>query len=265
MTGAEPAPSRNTRFRVGVNYWPARTAMAWWSSFDPDEVAADFARIAASRSRLGPALPDLGGVPAVPGHGRPADARAARQPLPTSPAGPGLAVMPTLFTGHMSGVNLDPAVGPGRIGAERSLSRSFRRHGHESRTAQLVRRRGGRRGAGVARRRGRRRARRPRRALGLGPRQRELELRRSRRIGPPPKRWLDQITAAIRRADPAALITTGLHMEDLEEDRKLGPCGSRAVVRSPLDARLPDLRRLGRERHRRAAAAVPRRRHPLAR
>ena len=37
------------------------------------------------------------------------------------------------------------------------------------------------------------------------------------------KRWLDQISSAIRRADPAALVTTGLHMEDLEEDRKLGP------------------------------------------
>ena len=39
---------RRERFRVGVNYWPARTAMAWWSSFDEDEVAADFARIAAA-------------------------------------------------------------------------------------------------------------------------------------------------------------------------------------------------------------------------
>ena len=47
-TGADPAPSGNPRFRVGVNYWPARTAMAWWSSFDQDEVAADFARIAAT-------------------------------------------------------------------------------------------------------------------------------------------------------------------------------------------------------------------------
>src|SRR4029077_15525533 len=39
--------SRQERFRVGVNYWPASTAMGWWSSFDPAEIAADFARIAA--------------------------------------------------------------------------------------------------------------------------------------------------------------------------------------------------------------------------
>ena len=31
----------------GINYWPSRTAMRWWSAFDPAEVEADFARIAA--------------------------------------------------------------------------------------------------------------------------------------------------------------------------------------------------------------------------
>jgi endo-1,4-beta-mannosidase len=35
--------------------------------------------------------------------------------------------------------------------------------------------------------------------------------------------WLERITAAIRTADPAVLVTIGLHMEDLEEDRMLGP------------------------------------------
>ena len=35
--------------------------------------------------------------------------------------------------------------------------------------------------------------------------------------------WLKRVTASIRTADPAALVTIGLHMEDLEEDRKLGP------------------------------------------
>ncbi|MBW2381895.1 MAG: hypothetical protein JRG70_20605 [Deltaproteobacteria bacterium] len=33
-------------FRLGVNYWPARTAMGWWTAFDLAEVAADFGRIA---------------------------------------------------------------------------------------------------------------------------------------------------------------------------------------------------------------------------
>jgi endo-1,4-beta-mannosidase len=35
--------------------------------------------------------------------------------------------------------------------------------------------------------------------------------------------WLKRITAAIRTADPGVLVTIGLHMEDLEEDRFLGP------------------------------------------
>jgi endo-1,4-beta-mannosidase len=36
-------------------------------------------------------------------------------------------------------------------------------------------------------------------------------------------RWLETMTGAIRAADPRALITMGLHMEDLEQDRNLGP------------------------------------------
>src|SRR5581483_10738816 len=35
--------------------------------------------------------------------------------------------------------------------------------------------------------------------------------------------WLARLTSAIRRADESALLTVGLHMEDLEEDRRLGP------------------------------------------
>jgi endo-1,4-beta-mannosidase len=35
--------------------------------------------------------------------------------------------------------------------------------------------------------------------------------------------WLDRMTSVIRAGDPAHPITIGLHMEDLEEDRKLGP------------------------------------------
>ena len=44
---------------------------------------------------------------------------------------------------------------------------------------------------------------------------------------PPPdpsaREWLRQIVSAIRTADPEARVTVGLHMEDLENDRRLGP------------------------------------------
>ena len=38
--GSEP-------FLLGVNYWPRRKAMGWWSDFDPQEVEEEFAQIAA--------------------------------------------------------------------------------------------------------------------------------------------------------------------------------------------------------------------------
>jgi endo-1,4-beta-mannosidase len=35
--------------------------------------------------------------------------------------------------------------------------------------------------------------------------------------------WLERMTGAIRRRDPGRLLTLGIHMEDLEEDRGIGP------------------------------------------
>lgn len=36
-------------------------------------------------------------------------------------------------------------------------------------------------------------------------------------------RWLDRIAGAIRSSDASCAITLGLHMEDLEDDRRIGP------------------------------------------
>lgn len=35
--------------------------------------------------------------------------------------------------------------------------------------------------------------------------------------------WLERMSGAIRKSDPGTLITVGLHMEDLEDDRRIGP------------------------------------------
>lgn len=35
--------------------------------------------------------------------------------------------------------------------------------------------------------------------------------------------WLERMTAAIRASDPGRPITVGIHMEDLEDDRRIGP------------------------------------------
>jgi len=39
-------------YRVGVNYWPASSAMQWWRRFEAAEVDRDFARIVAAGGDL---------------------------------------------------------------------------------------------------------------------------------------------------------------------------------------------------------------------
>jgi endo-1,4-beta-mannosidase len=96
------------RFSVGINYWPRRSAMAMWRRFDAGEIREDFARIAGL------------GLDAVRFFLRWDDFQPsadALDPLMLTRleavadlcAEAGLRAMPTLFTGHMSGVNWLPA------------------------------------------------------------------------------------------------------------------------------------------------------------
>lgn len=95
------------RFSLGVNYWPRRSAMAMWRSFDPDEIAEDFAHIAAlgfDTVRFFLRWFDF----------QPEPRRMERAMLGRLEhvmellASAGLRAMPTFFTGHMSGVNWLP-------------------------------------------------------------------------------------------------------------------------------------------------------------
>jgi endo-1,4-beta-mannosidase len=96
------------RFSLGVNYWPSRSAMAMWQRFDDGEIREDFARIAGlglDTVRFFLRWDDF--QPA-------ADTMDAMmlERLETVVAlahDVGLRVMPTLFCGHMSGVNWLPA------------------------------------------------------------------------------------------------------------------------------------------------------------
>ncbi len=96
-----------TAFVLAVNYWPRKKAMYWWKDFERAEVETEFAQIAAlglgvariflfwedfqpAPDRINDqALSDLGTVLDV--------AREA-----------GIKIMPTFFTGHMSGINWWP-------------------------------------------------------------------------------------------------------------------------------------------------------------
>ncbi|MFV1962279.1 MAG: cellulase family glycosylhydrolase [Acidimicrobiia bacterium] len=208
-------------FRLGVNYWPARTAMGWWKDFDPVEVGADFARVAAAgfdSVRLSLLWEDFQPTPDTVHAGM-------LQRLVTVADladRAGLAIMPTLFTGHMSGVNWIPTWALGGTERDRRfrvisggrIANSGSRNWYTDKTiarAQALL-------AGEA-------------ATALSGHSAmwawDLGNENSNCLVPPsrsPARvWLDRITTAIRTADPAVLITVGLHMEDLEEDRKLGP------------------------------------------
>jgi endo-1,4-beta-mannosidase len=94
-------------FVLGVNYWPRRKAMSWWSDFDAGEVREEFAQL----SKLGLQVvrifllwddwqptPDSVSRECVAHFGKVCDAAAAQ----------GLGLDVTFFTGHMSGPNWAP-------------------------------------------------------------------------------------------------------------------------------------------------------------
>ncbi|TMC43657.1 MAG: hypothetical protein E6J23_09715 [Chloroflexi bacterium] len=214
-------------FDVGVNYWPASSAMRWWRRFDAGEVDRDFAR-----------LRDAGG-------------ELVRffllwedfQPQPRSVSDRSLAhlvgvadtarrhdlrIIPTLFTGHMSGANFVPewALGgkapSGRfrvIANDRVVDRAMRNWYADPLVfdAQAL----------LARECARALAGHP--ALWAW----DLGNENSNCCVPPTSedgvRWLDRIAAAIRSADSSCAITLGLHMEDLEDDRRIGPAEAARV------------------------------------
>ncbi len=215
------------RFDVGVNYWPASSAMRWWRRFDAGEVDRDFARIRDAGGdlvRFFLLWEDF-------------------QPAPTAVSERSLAhlvtvadtarrhdlrIIPTLFTGHMSGANFVPewALGgkapPDRfrvIANDRVLDRAMRNWYTDPLVFEaqaLLARECARALAGHAS------------LWGW-----DLGNENSNCCAPPTsedgRRWLHRTASAIRSADPACSITLGLHMEDLEDDRRIGPADAAEV------------------------------------
>ncbi|HWL88783.1 MAG TPA: hypothetical protein VNO21_23430, partial [Polyangiaceae bacterium] len=215
------APSRGGPFRLGINYWPARTAMGWWTDFDRGEVAADFARIAAGgfdSLRLSLLWEDF----------QPTPERVPRKMIDRlietfeTAKESGLQIIPTLFTGHMSGVNWIPrwALGdePGdarfRVLSGNALADPRLRNWYTDEAVQRAQSMLARELAGAIAGHD---------ALWAW----DLGNENSNCVIPPSKAlarsWLARISDAIRGADNHALVTLGLHMEDLEQDRNLGP------------------------------------------
>jgi endo-1,4-beta-mannosidase len=215
------APDVSDPFRLGINYWPARTAMRWWTMFDEGETAEDFACIAAGGFDSVRVFLLWEAFQPEPDHVDPqmldrlvtvADlAERAR-----------LDIMPTLFTGHMSGVDWIPGWALG--GAERDARfrvvsggrvvehglRNWYVDGDVARAQSLFAGRAAEALAGHG-------------ALwswDLGNENSNCVVPAHRDLA---RRWLSRMTSAIRAADGDAQVTIGIHMEDLEEDRRMGP------------------------------------------
>jgi len=96
------------RFLLGVNYWPRTSAMSMWTNFDVGEIDDDFARIAA----LGLDVVRFFLLWDTFQPGPDTISRIALERFETvldRADAHGLRTMPTLFCGHMSGVNWLPA------------------------------------------------------------------------------------------------------------------------------------------------------------
>src|ERR1051325_4491831 len=195
--------------------------MSWWSQFDQAEVAADFARIAAAgldSVRVFLTWEDFQPSPKT------VDPEMLERLVAVADlAGElGLALVPTLFTGHMSGVNWIPAWALGGTdgdGRFRVVSRGKGVKGGLRNwytdpavlDAQLLL--AAKAAAELA----------GHDAIWAW----DLGNENSNCVTPPTqataRAWLARLTSVIRGADERARVTVGLHMEDLEQDRQLGP------------------------------------------
>lgn len=208
-------------FRLGVNYWPITGAMYCWRRFDAAEIAGDFARISAAGfdsvrvfllwEDFQPA-PDRVSDEALWKLVSVADLAARNQ----------LSLVVTLFTGHMSGVNWIPAwalesaeeTARFRVITGGKVSRAKLKNWYSDQSvinAQALL------------------AREVAAALASHPALWAYDLgnENSNCVTPPSRdaavTWLETMAGAIRAVDSSHPITIGLHMEDLEEDRRLGP------------------------------------------
>jgi endo-1,4-beta-mannosidase len=195
--------------------------MGWWSQFDRAEVAADFARIAGSG--LDSVRVFLTWEDFQPAPDQVDRAIVERLVTVADLAGElGLSLVPTLFTGHMSGVNWIPAWALGgsdgdvrfRVVSGGTVVESGLRNWYadpvvsdaQALLASEV-------AAALA-------GHDALWAWDLGNENSNCVLPPSRDAA---RAWLARMAAAIRAADDTALVTAGLHMEDIEEDRLLGP------------------------------------------
>jgi endo-1,4-beta-mannosidase len=214
------------RFRLGVNYWPSETAMSWLQHYEPGVIRRDFGQIAASGMdtvRIFLRWEDVQPAPTR------IDRRVLASVIDTADraSDAGLELIVTLFTGHMSGANWIPRWATGgsdgddrfRVvsgGTVQPRSNGLRNwYADAAMVAAQVHQ-----------------AEQVSTALAGHPAIWAWDLgnENSNCTIPPDARsadaWLERITTVIRIGDPGRAITVGIHMEDLEADRMIGPAES---------------------------------------
>lgn len=208
-------------FHVGVNYWPAQHGLSFWRHWEEEAVADDLAKMrdaGLDSVRIFLTWEDFQPRPDA------IDAPLLVRLVKTLDAAghAGLEVIPTLFTGHMSGANLLPAWatnmtrGNGRFrtltGGRVTAATPLNWYTDPTIVAAQAR---------LASACATSVAGHPAlRAWDLGNENSNCTVPGSKERA---LSWLRTITDSIRERDPKTPITIGIHMEDLEEDRNLGP------------------------------------------
>lgn len=211
-------------FRLGVNYWPATSAMRWWRRFDAGEVERDFQMIREAgfdSARVFLLWEDFQPEP----HVVPTAMLKRLVSVAETAAEADLSLIPTLFTGHMSGVNWiprwalesedSPAAPRFRVVAsDQVLPRARPKNWYVDAEVMRAQTKLAREAAGALR------GHPSLWAWDLGNENSNCVVPPTREAG---LSWLERIADTIRSADDSCAVTLGLHMEDLEEDRRLGP------------------------------------------
>jgi endo-1,4-beta-mannosidase len=210
-------------FRLGVNYWPADKAMDWLVGYYAAATRRDFLRTQAA------------GLDSVRVFVRWADIQPDEQAIDPGVLGnlvdaadaaveAGVELIVTLFVGHMSGVNWVPGWATGGTDGDARFRVVI--PGVAPEQSRVLRNWYSDPGVVAAQER---LARSVAGALSGHPGvwMWDLGNENSNCTIPPDaaaaEAWLGRITDAIRNADPGRPITAGLHMEDLEDDRRIGP------------------------------------------
>jgi len=212
--------SRNG-FLIGVNYWPRETAMHWWRRFDPSTVKRDFSLLAAYRFepvRIFLLWEDF--QPEVIHVSVKALNRLVQ--VADTAHDVGIRILPTFFTGHMRGLNwLPPWMLQSFSGEERfpifsmgTIRRGSIRNIYTDREVWKAQKLLIHETTGA-----------PQGHPGVWGW--DLGNEPSNVVVPPSKdaarAWLEEMVTEIKRWDEDLPVTLGLHQEDLEEDRSLGP------------------------------------------